>query len=115
MGYNGEAVRGVNGIVTFDGNVVTITRKGLLTRLTLGKGEKRIPLESIEAVEWMAPSAMSARGFVRFRTVGADDLQSARNPRVAAARDENSVLVGASQAHNFEDLRAAVESAIAAR
>jgi hypothetical protein len=44
-------VQGRNGTVIFDGQFVTIQRTGFMARATLGKGEKRIPVASITAVE----------------------------------------------------------------
>ena len=44
-------VRGHNGTVTYDGQFVTIARTGFLARATVGKGEKRIPLRHITAVQ----------------------------------------------------------------
>jgi hypothetical protein len=40
-----------NGSVVFDGRFVAIVRKGALARMTIGKGEKRIPISSITAVK----------------------------------------------------------------
>src|SRR5688500_8163474 len=44
-------VKGVNGTIVFDGSIIAIRRDGLLARATVGKGEKRIPLRSIAAVQ----------------------------------------------------------------
>jgi hypothetical protein len=45
-------VRGRNGTVTFDGATVVIARSGFVARATIGKGEKRIPLRHITAVQF---------------------------------------------------------------
>jgi tetratricopeptide (TPR) repeat protein len=50
--------KGHNGQVHFDGVYVTITRKGFLARTSVGKGEKRIPLTAISAVQWKPPGAL---------------------------------------------------------
>lgn len=43
--------KGHSGTVAFDGQFVIITREGLLARMNFGKGEKRIALRSITAVQ----------------------------------------------------------------
>ena len=45
------AVKGVNGQVSFDGDFVTIKREGFAARATIGKGDKRLPVSSITAVQ----------------------------------------------------------------
>jgi hypothetical protein len=57
--------KGVNGTVEFDGDFVTIKRTGTLARMTVGKGDKRIPVAQITAVQWKPPSAL-IRGFISF-------------------------------------------------
>ena len=47
-------VKGVDGVVRFDGQTVTIIRKGILARATIGKGEKSIPVASIRTPELAA-------------------------------------------------------------
>ena len=106
---------GVNGQVSFDGNFITITRKGLMARATVGKGEKRIPIGSVTAVQWKPPGAM-VRGFIQFTVPGGNEGRShAGRQTVDAAKDENSVIVDRSHKQAFEALRAAVEQAIAQR
>ena len=60
---------GINGQITFDGDYVTINRKGMMARATVGKGEKRIPISSITAVQWKPPSKL-IRGFIQFTVPG---------------------------------------------
>ncbi|WP_454131580.1 DUF4429 domain-containing protein [Kitasatospora aureofaciens] len=38
--------------MAFDGQYVTITRKGILGRLSVGKGEKRFHISQISSVQW---------------------------------------------------------------
>ena len=47
--------KGHNGQVAFDGDFVTINRKGFFARTSVGKGDKRIPVASIAAVQWKEP------------------------------------------------------------
>lgn len=106
---------GVNGQVSFDGSFITITRKGLLARATIGKGEKRIPIGSVTAVQWKPPGAM-VRGFIQFTVPGGNEGRSHAGRQTSdAAKDENSVLIDRSQREAFERLREAVEQAIAQR
>jgi hypothetical protein len=105
--------KGVNGQVTFDGSFVTITRKGFAARATVGKGEKRIPVASIAAVQWKAPGAMT-RGFIQFTVPGGSERRSQFGSQTTdAAKDENSVLVAKGQVAEFEALREAIEGALA--
>lgn len=100
--------KGVNGQVSFDGNVVEIKRSGLLARATVGGGEKRIPVKSITAVQWKNPG-MGTRGFIQFTITGGKE---SKGRATDAAKDENSVLFTKKQADEFAELRAAVESAV---
>jgi hypothetical protein len=45
-------VRGVNGTIRFDGQTITILHEGPLGRLSVGKGDKRIPLAHLTAVQF---------------------------------------------------------------
>jgi hypothetical protein len=104
--------KGINGQVKFDGQFVTISRSGFMARATVGKGEKRIPVSSITAVQWKPPSKM-VRGFIQFSVLGGNERRSGFGKQTTdAAKDENSVVVGWTQIAEFEPLRAAVEEAI---
>ncbi len=106
-------VKGVNGVVTFDGSFVTIERKGL-ARATIGKGTKRIPVASITAVQWKQPGAL-VNGFIQFTLGGGVERRSSFGSQTFdAGKDENSVIMTKKQGPEFEALRAAVEAAIAA-
>jgi hypothetical protein len=50
--------KGKTGEVSFDGRFVTITRTRALAMLTVGRGEKRIPIRSITAVQWIRAPTM---------------------------------------------------------
>jgi hypothetical protein len=105
--------KGVNGTITFDGSTVTIDRKGLLGRATIGKGTKSIPLRSITAVQWK-PAGLTA-GALQLTLSGGTEVRS-RFGRQAhdAIKDENSVAFHRHRQHDFERVRDAIQAAIAA-
>lgn len=106
--------KGHNGTVIFDGAFVTIKRSGFLARTTVGKGEKRIPIGSITAVQWKEPGALM-NGFIQFTLQGGVERRSGFGHQTNdAVSDENSVIVVKKQAPAFHALRDAVEAAIAA-
>ncbi len=105
-------VKGQGGQVQFDDHFVTITRKGFLARATLGKGEKRIPIAQITAVQWK-PAGPVMNGFIQFTLPGGVERRSSFGSQTkSAANDENSVIFTKRQQPAFEKLRAAVEDAI---
>jgi hypothetical protein len=78
----------------------------------IGKGEKRIPVSSIHAVQWK-PAGAVMNGFISFIVAGGIEKQSAFGHQTAdAAHDENSVVFWKKQQPEFEELRAAVEAVI---
>jgi len=108
-------VKGHNGQVTFDGEFVTISRKGGLARMSVGKGDKRFPLSSIVAVQYKPPGAM-VNGFISFTLPGGNEGRSKFGRQTTdAATDENSVIVRKSQDSEFKVLRDAIETALAVR
>ncbi|ACU69952.1 conserved hypothetical protein [Catenulispora acidiphila DSM 44928] len=107
--------KGHNGQVQFDGEFVTIARKGFLARSSVGKGVKRIHLSQIAAVQWK-PAGFAVNGFIRFTVPGGIETRARFGSRTtSAAKDENSVIFTQKQQPAFAELRDAVESAIAAR
>lgn len=105
-------VKGYNGQVMFDGNSITITRKGGLGRLTVGKGQIRIPVSSVTAVRWK-PAGPMVNGFIHFTMMGNNDKRSAFGRQTTnMVHDESSVIFRRSQMPEFEKLRAAVEATI---
>ncbi|MFD9063283.1 DUF4429 domain-containing protein [Kitasatospora purpeofusca] len=105
--------KGHTGQVGFDGEYVTITRKGFLARTSVGKGEKRIHISQITAVQWKPPG-MLVNGFIQFTVPGGNERRSGFGLQTSGAvKDENSVIVTKNQAPAFEELRTAVEDAIA--
>ena len=107
--------KGHNGTVSFDGAFVTIERKGVLARSTIGKGEKRIPVTAVQAVQWKRPGAL-INGYFALTLAGGVEKQSRLGSATTdAAKDENAVIVTKAQIPRFEELRAAIEAAMAAR
>jgi Domain of unknown function (DUF4429)/Short C-terminal domain len=108
-------VSGQGGQVQFDGQYVTITRKGFLARATVGKGEKRLHISQITAVQWK-PAGAFVNGFIQFTLPGGNERRSAFGSQTkSAAQDENSVVFTKQQQSQFEKLRAALDQAIASQ
>lgn len=98
--------------VEFDGQWVTITRHGA-QRITHGRGEKRLHIGQISAVQ-LKPPAMLTNGFIQFTISGGQERQAAKGGRtMQAAQDENSVIFTKKTYGEFQQLRQAVEDAIA--
>ena len=107
--------QGRNGVVSFDGHFVTISRKGFVARATIGKGEKRIRLVSIAAVQFK-PAGGVMNGFIQFTLPGGSERRSKFGKQTSdAAKDENTVMFTSAQMPQFLALRDAIEQAIAAR
>lgn len=107
-------VKGHTGEVEFDGTSVTITRPGMLARLSVGKGRKRIPISSITAVQFK-PAGPFVNGFIAFTVGGGNESRSSFGRQTYdAVSDENSVVFWTKQQPGFERLRDAVEAAVTA-
>ncbi|WP_439943368.1 DUF4429 domain-containing protein [Streptomyces sp. BBFR115] len=108
-------VSGRGGQIQFDGQYVTITRKGFLARTTVGKGEKRLHISQIAAVQWK-PAGAFVHGFIQFTLPGGNERRSAFGSQTkSAVQDENSVVFTKQQQPQFEKLRAALDQAIASQ
>ncbi|MER6065092.1 DUF4429 domain-containing protein [Streptomyces sp. NPDC001792] len=108
-------VSGYGGQIQFDGEYVTITRKGFLARSMVGKGEKRLHIAQIAAVQWK-PAGAFVNGFIQFTVPGGNERRSKFGSQTASAsQDENSVVFTKQQQPAFEKLRAALDQAIAAQ
>lgn len=106
-------VKGYNGQVSFDGQYITIMRKGFLARTSVGKGEKRLHVGQITAVQWK-PAGHMVNGFIQFTVPGGNERRSAFGSQTSSAtRDENSVVFTRKQMPEFEHLRSALDEAIA--
>ncbi|MFD6415989.1 DUF4429 domain-containing protein [Streptomyces sp. NPDC060194] len=107
-------VKGHNGTVHFDGQTVHIERSGFFARATVGVGEKRIPIHSINAVQWK--NAGFSYGFIQFTVSGGTERRSKFGSQSKDAMgDENSVTFHTNQQPAFEQLRAAIDAAITQR
>jgi hypothetical protein len=77
-------ISGQGGQIQFDGQYVTITRKGFLARASHGKGEKRLHVSQIAAIQWK----LTVPGGIEQRSkFGSQTLD--------ATKDENSVVFAA--------------------
>ena len=94
--------KGTNGLITIDGDWLTIDRKGA--------GDRRIPLASITAVE-VRQARVFTNGFIRFTVPGSPEF---RGGVQSAMRDENAVTFRRGQSKGFNMIRAAVEQSISA-
>jgi hypothetical protein len=72
--------QGQDSTVHFDCRFVTIERCGFLARAYVGKGEKRIPVSSIQAVQWEPPGAL-VNGYIEFTVLGGNETRSQWVPR----------------------------------
>jgi hypothetical protein len=108
-------VKGHNGTVIWDGDFVTIRRTGFLARTTVGKGEKRIPISSMTAVQWK-PAGVMVNGFIQFTVGGGNEKRSKFGSQTSSAvNDENSVVFIKKQMAAFDNLRSQIEHAMAER
>jgi hypothetical protein len=108
-------VKGHTGTVVWDGDFITIKRTGFLARASVGKGEKRIPLASITAIQWKPAGAM-VNGYIQFTLAGGNESRARFGSQTTdAAKDENSVVFTKKQMPGFQGLRATLEEAIAHR
>lgn len=105
---------GMNGELAFDGQFVIISRSGGYARMTVGGGEKRIPIGQVTAVQWKDARAF-VRGFIEFTIAGGNENRS-RAGRQAKdqMKNENGVVFTVDQAPPFRVLRAAIEAAMVA-
>ena len=105
--------RGRTGRIEFDGQFVKIIRTRFVSRITVGKGQKTIPISSISAVQFK-PSGWIFNGYISFTLAGANEVRAEFGSQtITAGRDENSVTFDLSKRKEFLKLRDLVESAIA--
>ena len=71
--------KGSNGLITIDGDWLTIDRKGF-RRARHSQGDRRIPLASITAVQ-MRPARVFTDGFIRFTVAGSPEFRVACRAR----------------------------------
>jgi hypothetical protein len=105
-----KTYKGVNGQITISNNIVVISRKGALGFLTQGlKGDKRIPIKNITAVQYKDAGFLT-NGYIQLSIHGSMENKSGL---FAATHDENTVMFNKSQSKDFLELRDSIESVIA--
>lgn len=102
--------KGQNGQIAVSGDWLTITRKGL-GRVGHSKGDRRIPLANIQAVQ-MRPAGALANGFIKFTVPGSPE---SRGGLADAGKDENAVIFTKGHQAEFDALRAHIEGYISKR
>ena len=108
-------VKGRGGEIEFDGHFITIRHTGALGRMSVGKGDKRIPITSITAVQ-IKPAGAMVNGYIQFTLPGGNEKRSGFGKQtIDAAGDENSVIFTKNQEEDFLKLRDAVEKAMIER
>jgi hypothetical protein len=105
-------VKGYNGQLEFDGQMVTISRRGFVARMTIGKGEKRVPLRSIAAVQWKPAGIVN--GYIEFTIPGGNERQAGGLGRQThrASSNENSITFTRRQQAAFSAIRDEIEQAM---
>ena len=98
--------KGINGQIGVEGEWLTIHRRGF-GRLGHSKGDRRIPLRGITAVQ-MRPAGLTS-GFLRVSVPGTPEH---RGGLKNAEKDENAVMFRRSQQPGFEAVRDAIEKHI---
>jgi len=105
--------KGRNGSVSFDGGFICIRRSGLLARMTVGRGEKKIPVAAVTSLQWKSPDLWYA-GYIEFSIAGGNEVRSQFGHATRdAAGNENAVLFDKGQMPAFEAIRTEIEHAIA--
>lgn len=103
------------GFVRFDGDTVHIQHSGVLSRMTVGKGSKRVPLSAISAIH-LKPAGPIISGYMQFTMAGATELRAKFGRQsFDAASDENSIMFTKKEQPYFEALRDSIERAQAAQ
>jgi hypothetical protein len=104
--------KGQSGQVHFDGQFVTITRKGFIARATVGKGEKQFHIGQLVAVQ-IKPAGLVV-GFIQFTLPGGNERRSRfGHQSIDAGKDENSVTFNHWQQPRFTKLRDVLQKAMA--
>lgn len=104
--------KGNNGSLEADDNFVTIKRTGLGAKIMQGftKGEKRIPISQITAVQYKKPGATV--GYIQFTIAGSNESTGGG---WQAMQDENTVTFKKKHANDFANIRDHIDLRIASR
>ena len=105
------SAKGRNGQLFVDEIWITITRKGFSAKVSQGisKGEKKIPIKQIIAVQFKKPSLMTA-GYIQFTISGGKESTKGI---LSAMEDENSIVFGNSETDKFIAIKDFIENKIA--
>ena len=100
-------VKGYNGQVSFDGDFVTILRKGSLGFISQGlKGEKQIPLSALTSIQ-LKLGGLMFNGYIQFATSSGENVGGLSQ----ATSDENSIVFTERKNSAFQKLREVVNEA----
>src|SRR4051812_45060628 len=107
-----EAHRDKKNYITFDDEWITLHRSLMSVQ---GRGEKRIHVSQVSAVQFK--KAGFTGGFIEFTIPGGNEARSGngRSQMSSASHIENAMTFSSAKNAEFQALRDAVESAIAAR
>lgn len=90
---------------------ITISRKGAMAKVSHGmKGEKRIPIASVTAVQFKKPGL--ANGYIQFSIGGGSE---SKGGVLDATKDENTVMFTSKHHDEFRAVRDEVERIISQR
>ncbi|KAM9866750.1 hypothetical protein ACIFOC_00442 [Leucobacter aridicollis] len=107
MAENASAwAEGVNGRIEFEGETVTIARKGLRGVIGAGKGPRAVSLSDVLRVDFEEPT-FTRKGYIRFAVPG--EIHN------DVAQDRNCVLFAKKQTAEFVALLGQVRAAIGNR
>ncbi|MBW3610370.1 MAG: SHOCT domain-containing protein [Actinobacteria bacterium] len=95
-----------SGTLTVDDTAVTISRTRWQSLGPKARGDKRIPISSIGAVQWRDATNVTS-GYIQFTIAGAVERGGGA---FKAANDENSVLFTKKQQPEFEAIRSFIEA-----
>lgn len=100
-------VKGYNGQVSFDGDFVTILRKGSIGFLSQGfKGEKQIPITALTSIQ-LKLGGLMVNGYIQFATGAGENVGGIS----AATGDENTIIFTERKNSAFQKLREVVNEA----
>ena len=101
--------KGHGGQIRLEGDVITISRKGMMGFLTQGlKGDKEIGLEHISSVQFKSANSL-VNGYIQFAFIGGSESKAGL---LAATTDENTVMFTSHQQPQFEAMRDAIKARI---
>jgi len=107
--------KGQNGQVEFDGRDVTIKRGGFYGTMTVGRGIKVIPIQSITGVRYRKASlGGTVRGLIEFTVPGGMEQRTRAGRQAVDEMHNDNAVVILRPKHNpeFEAIRDAVLAAI---